>query len=322
MVQIVLIGLGAGVASALLFASIASGSPISILLFYVAPLPILLAGIGWNHLAALVAALAAAGGLGTLFGFWFFIAHLAGVGIPAYLLAYVAMLARHAPDGTLEWYPAGKLVLWTAGIAAVSTALTIPVFGSDLDSYRATVKEIFERVMRLQLGTPAGEPLKLPNGSDAGTTLDLLAIVMPPMAAAISMLTSLFNLWLAGRIARVSGKLARDWPDLSTINFPAMTPVFLLAAIALSFLASIVGVAAGMLAACLLLAYAVLGFAVMHHLTRALSARGVILGGVWLVVLVLGWPAIIVALIGLADGLLDLRKTNKPNSNLPTNRPK
>jgi hypothetical protein len=322
MVQIVLVGLGAGIASALLFASIASGSPISILLFYLAPLPILLAGIGWNHLAALIAALAAAAGLGALFGFWFFIAHFAGVGVPAYLLAYLAMLGRHAPDGTMEWYPVGKLVLWGAGIAAVSTALTIPVFGSDLDSYRATVKQIFERVMRLQLGTPAGEPLKLPNGGDVNVTLDLLAIVMPPMAAAIAMLTTLINLWLAARIARVSGRLARTWPELSEINFPAMTPVVLLAAIALSFLASIVGLAAGMLAACLLLAYAVLGFAVIHQLTRALSARGAILGGVWLVVLVLGWPVIVVALIGLADGLLDLRKTNKPNSNLPTNRPK
>jgi hypothetical protein len=321
MVQIVLIGLGAGVASALLFASIASGSPISILLFYLAPLPILLAGIGWNHLAALIAGLVAAAGLGASFGFWFFIAHLAGVGVPAYLLAYVAMLGRQTPDGALEWYPAGKLVLWTAGIAAVSTALTIPVFGSDLDSYRATVKHIFERVMRLQLGTPAGEPLRLPNGGDPNATLDLLAVVMPPVAAAIAMLTSLLNLWLAGRIARVSGRLARTWPDLSEINFPAMTPVVLLAAIALSFLASVIGIAAGMLAACLLLAYAVLGFAVIHRLTRALSARGVILGAVWLVVLVLGWPVIVVALVGLADGLLDLRKTNKPNSNLPTNRP-
>ena len=321
MVQIVFIGLGAGIASALLFASVASGSPISILLFYLAPLPILLAGIGWSHLAALIAALAAATGLGALFGFWFLIAHLAGVGVPAYLIAYVAMLGRHAPDGTIEWYPAGKLVLWTAGIAAVSTALTIPVFGSDLDSYRATVKQIFERVIRLQLGTPAGEPLKLPNGGDPAAALDLLATVMPPIAAAIAMLTSLLNLWLAGRIARVSGRLARPWPDLSAMNFPAMTPVVLLAAIALSFLASIVGVAGGMLAACLLLAYAVLGFAVIHQLTRALSARGGILGTVWLVVLVLGWPVIVVALIGLADGLLDLRKINKPNSNLPTNRP-
>jgi hypothetical protein len=321
MVQIVFIGLGAGVASALLFASVASGSPISILLFYLAPLPILLAGIGWSHLAALIAVLLAAAGLGALFGFWFFIAHLVGVGVPTYLIAYVAMLGRHAPDGTVEWYPIGKLVLWAAGIAAVSTALTIPVFGSDLDSYRATVKQIFERVIRLQLGTPAGEPLKFPNGGDPAAALNLLATVMPPVAAAVAMLTGLFNLWLAGRIARVSGRLARPWPDLSAMSFPAMTPVALLAAIALSFLASIVGVAAGMLAACLLLAYAVLGFVVIHQLTRPLAARSVILGAVWLVVLSLGWPAIVVALIGLADGLLDLRKTNKPNPHLPTNKP-
>jgi len=134
------------------------------------------------------------------------------------------------------------------------------------------------------------------------------------------MLTTLFNLWLAGRIARMSGRLARAWPDLSEIHFPAMTPVVLLVAIALSFLASIVGVAAAMFAACLLVAYTILGFAVIHQLTRPLAARGVILSGVWLIVLVLGWPAIIVALVGLADGLFDLRKAGGPNSNLPPNK--
>jgi len=320
MTRILFIGLGGGLASALLFASIASGSALSVLLFYLSALPILLAGVGWNHLAALIATASAAAGLGIVFGFWFFIAHVAGVGVPAYLLAYVAMLARASPDGSLEWYPPGKLVLWTAGLAAASTALTIPVFGTDLDSYRATVKQIFERVLRLQLATPAGEPLRLPSGADAGVTLDVLATVMPPMAAAISMLVSLFNLWLAGRIVRLSGRLARPWPVVSEMHFPTMTPVVLLAAIALSFLASIVGVAAGMLAACLLLAYTMLGFAVLHQLTRALAARGAILGAVWLVVMLLGWPAIVLALIGLADGLFDLRKLAKPNSKLPPNR--
>ena len=318
MVQIVLIGLGAGFTSALMFASIAAGSPVSILLFYLAPLPILLAGIGWSHVAALIAAILAAAGLGAAFGFWFFLAHLVGIGIPAYLLAYVAMLARHEPDGTLEWYPVGKLVLWTAGIAAASTALTIPAFGTDLETYRATVKQIFERVIRLQLGTPASEPLKLPNGGDANTVLDVLATVMPPVAATIAMLTTLFNLWLAGRIARMSGRLVRTWPDISEMSFPAMTPVVLLAAIALSFLASIVGVAAGMFAACFLLAYIILGFAIIHQLTRPITSRGIILSAVWLGVLVLGWPAIIVALIGLVDGLFNLRKTH---ANLPNNKP-
>jgi Predicted membrane protein (DUF2232) len=321
MMQIVLIGLSAGVVSAFLFAAIASGSLLSILLFYVAPLPILLAGIGWSHLAALIGAIGAATGLGLAFGFWFFVAHLAGIGVPAYLLAYATMLARPSPGGALEWYPAGKLVLWTAGIAAVSTALTIPVFGSDLDSYRATVKQIFERLLRLQLGTPAGAPLQLPKGGDVNATLDLLATVMPPMAAVVSMLTGLFNLWLAARITRAAGRLRRTWPDLSAMSFPPMMPMVLLAAIALSFLPSVIGIAGSMLAACLLLAYVCLGFAVLHCLTRNLSARGVILGGAWLFVIVAGWPALIIALIGLADGLLDLRKINKPDSNLPTHRP-
>ena len=57
MVQIFLIGIAAGAASALLFASVASGSLISILLFYLAPLPILIAAVGWSHLAGLVAAI-------------------------------------------------------------------------------------------------------------------------------------------------------------------------------------------------------------------------------------------------------------------------
>ena len=51
MMQVFLIGIGAGAATALLFASVASGSPLSVLLFYLAPLPILMAALGWSHWA-------------------------------------------------------------------------------------------------------------------------------------------------------------------------------------------------------------------------------------------------------------------------------
>ena len=64
MMQIAFIGIGAGVAAALLFASVTSGSWLSILLFYLAPLPILIAGLGWSHWAALIAALPARSALG------------------------------------------------------------------------------------------------------------------------------------------------------------------------------------------------------------------------------------------------------------------
>ena len=46
MIAIVLIGLAAGCASALMFASIISGALISLLLFYLAPLPLMVAALG------------------------------------------------------------------------------------------------------------------------------------------------------------------------------------------------------------------------------------------------------------------------------------
>jgi len=117
MTQILLIGLGAGAVAALLFASVASGAPLSLLLAHLAPLPILIVALGWNHWAGLTAALSAAAGLGAVIGFPLFLGFLIGVGMPAWWLGYLALLARPSANGagaSLEWYPVGRLVLWAA----------------------------------------------------------------------------------------------------------------------------------------------------------------------------------------------------------------
>ena len=85
-------------------------------LFYLAPLPILIAAMGWSHWAALIAALVASSGLAAVFGGFFFLTFLAGVALPAWWLGYLALLARPVATATggLEWYPAGHLVFWAA----------------------------------------------------------------------------------------------------------------------------------------------------------------------------------------------------------------
>src|SRR5690349_24107655 len=98
MMNLVLIGIGAGAAAALLFASVTSGTLLSIPLFYLAPLPIMIAGLGWSHWAALTAAVAGAAALGLVFGAVLLFAFLAGAGVPGWALGYLAMLAR--PRGT------------------------------------------------------------------------------------------------------------------------------------------------------------------------------------------------------------------------------
>jgi hypothetical protein len=309
--QTILVGLGAGIASALLFIALASGSGLALALFYFAPLPVMLAGLGWNHFAALLATLTAAGGIGIGAGFWFAIAYLAGIGVPAYTLIYLAMLARPSAGG-MEWFPPGRIVTAAAVLATIAMALTVPVFGTDIDSYREGIKEIFGRVLRAQFDIPEGKPLVLPNGANPERTLDVLTYIMPPLASAVSMVTLLANMYLAGRVARASGRLSRPWPDLSQTTLPFSTPLLLLAAFALSFLHSIAGLAGGVLATCLLIAYAIAGLAVLHAVTRGNAFRGLILGAAWTLLIVLGWPIVLLALLGLADGLLNLRGRSGP----------
>jgi hypothetical protein len=137
------------------------------------------------------------------------------------------------------------------------------------------------------------------------------------------MITSLANLWLAGRIARASGRLRRPWPEITAMTFPHSTPLVFIAAILGSFLPGLVGLIASILSAVLFVAYAILGFCVIHGATRALAVRGPVLAAVWISVLFFAWPLLLIAIVGLADGFMNFRARFAPPAppNLPTHKP-
>jgi len=307
MTQILLIGLGAGAASALLFATVASGSWLSVFLFYVSPLPIMIAALGWSHLAGLVAAISAAVALAAIFGWVFLIAFLAGTGLPAWWLSYLAMLARPAaiaagPQAPLEWYPPGRLILWAAGFASLVVMVGILTLGTDFEGFRTSFREALERMVRVN--PPPGAP----SGRDTSDSiLDLLVIAIPPAAAVLATITNVLNLWLAGKVVRFSGRLARPWPDLAAIDFPRSTGIVFLVAAALTFAGGLVGYFATIASAALIVAYGMLGLAVVHAITRGIRHRGLTIGVTYLAILIFGWPVFGLCLLGIADQILNLR---------------
>jgi hypothetical protein len=307
-----LVGLGAGLCSALLFASLLSGSALSILLFCLVPLPIMIATLGWSPWAGFVAVAAAATTLALAINPFLAIGFPLSVGLPAWWLGYLALLARPAgPNGELEWYPIGRLVLWAAFLSALVTLIGLAQFGSTQAGIEQSLRTAFERMLRMQLATPADGPLLVPNIDNPQHLIDTLVRVLPPAAAALTTITQILNLWLAGRIVKISGRLRRPWPDIAATRLPAAAMAALALAGAGAFLPGLFGMAAALPAASLLVAFAALGFAVMHGVTRHLQGRTAILIGLYTGFALLGWsgwPILVMALLGLVDAAVDLRR--------------
>ena len=123
----------------------------------------------------------------------------------------------------------------------------------------------------------------------------------------VATITSLLNLWLAARVVKFSGRLARPFPQLSAMTFPPMLAGALAVAIGLSFVDGMLGIVAGVASASLLLAYGVLGFAVLHALTERMNMRWLVLGLAYAAVILIGWPLLVLCLLGLADAVVGVR---------------
>src|SRR5882724_1156353 len=244
MLHIVLVGLGAGAAAALLFASVVSGSIAAIFLFYLAPLPILIAALGWSHVAGLIAAASATAAVSLVSGHFFLAVPVIAFG--AWWLGYLALLARPAVNGgggALQWYPVGRLVLWAAVIGTLVVAAAVPNFGTDQETLQSGLRKTYERLLNDK------------------ALIDMLVVAVPPAAAVFSTITNLVNLWLAARVVSISGRLTRPWPELAALSLPVSTAGLLTAAIAGSFLPDLLGILSGAFAASLLMAFAILGLA-------------------------------------------------------------
>jgi hypothetical protein len=311
MVQNILIGIGAGAASALLSVASVFGPPSAVLLVIFAGLPIMIAAIGWSHRSALLAIAVAGAVMLALFNFKVAIAMMLTVGVPAWWLGYLALLARSEPDGRLEWYPVGGLVFWAALLGGATVALALPFYGLDQETLQKSLRTVIERAVRLRSDTGLDGPLVLPGVSDPAATIDFFVFIAPFMSAMASTMVNFLNLWLAGLVVRISGRLKRPWPDIPAMAFPRYAFAVAAIALAASFVPDIVGIFAGIFATVTLIAYGTLGLAVLHAVTRGMKNRSFILSSFYFALLLLsmrqGWPIMLLSLIGLADAAFNLR---------------
>ncbi|PLX33043.1 MAG: hypothetical protein C0605_17000 [Hyphomicrobiales bacterium] len=305
MAYLLLIGCGAGAVSGLLFASLATGSMPGVLLYLLAPLPLLLAGLGWGSLSGAAAALTATVLVGILLNAKLAFLMLISVVLPAAWLGRLALLSRRGASGEAEFYPPGRLVIWTGLIGAgLACAMLLYANLADLALKAAIQEQITQILNAVIAASPSGQA---PDAAQVKALAGRLSVLVLPGWAQLWMIAMLINLWAAGRILRIAGQLRRNWPDIPALDFPARYHFVLPAAMALAFVPGLMGDMALPVAATGLMAYGLMGLAIMHQISRYRDSRPFILTGIYTAIFLLSWPLLILAVIAMGEPVFKLR---------------
>lgn len=308
-----IVGIGAGLVSALLFTVVITGSPLALLLSYVAPLPVFIAALGWNHRAGLVAVAAGTLAVAVVLKLPLGLAFAIGAALPAWWIAYLALLARDDGQGGGEWYPLGRLLVWIAAVATLVTVGGGLAISTDFETYRSVMTRGLQFVLTSREGV--GPMVHLPAGVDAGELAARLAALVPAAAGASFVPMIVANLWLAAKAVQVSGRLPRPWPFIPATRLPAKAVAGLFGGVLLSFAGGFVGLAGAALSGALIAAFGLAGLAAVHDLSRGKPWRAPTLFAVYLalvIMLITVFPFL--ALLGIADALIDLRRRKPPAS--------
>jgi len=301
-----LIALGGGALSALCYGAAAIGTVGGLLLMLSSQLPLFLVGLNQGARGAL-----AAGGSGVLLTI--VLAGLMAAGnyaivdaLPAFLLVRQAALRRRHPDGSIEWFPPGPIMVWLSLYAGLAFLAFMLLFAGSEGGLEGALRRSFAEIEDAIGFSPASP--------DAERMLDALVAIMPGLGASSWLLVTAANAALAQGVLVRLGHQLRPSPALVSYALPGWLAGAVAATAAAGLLLSgNLGFVGTNL--CLILAtpYFFSGLAVIHALAARNGARLGVLVLLYvtlgLVILVLSWIAVLaMAALGLVDQIVGLRR--------------
>jgi hypothetical protein len=281
------------------------------MLFYVAPLPILIASLGWNHRTGLIGAAVGGAALALVVHPAVGLAFAVVSALPAWWLAYLALLGRAAPDGTTEWYPIGRLLLWIAATAALMTVVgALGIGNGDYETYRQVLTELAEAIVRMMTRTAPDAPLPPTlGGIPIGEAVSGMVTGMPLLFASSFAMILTLNMLLAAKAVVISQRLPRPWPFIPAASMPRTALWVFVAGIVLAFAPGFVSIAGYALAGALAVAWALQGLALLHDVSRGRPGRMGLLVGAYILLVFVGHGFLpLLAVAGLADTAIGLRR--------------
>jgi hypothetical protein len=291
-----------GATGAGLYLAILSDAPGALILAYLAQLPLFAAGLWAGTVAAAVAGVVASV-LVAIVGGWATTALFAGLyAAPVVLLVRQALLARPLAAGSYEWYPAGLLTAWLAGLGLLVLAAVMLFLGGP----HAIATRLDAMLAPLLDRLPDEAPF-----AKAGVAL--FAFVVPGCVAASWMAMTAGNAILAQGVLARFGKAWRPSPDLASLSLPWWLSGLLAAAVVLALFGGGAGFVGVNLLVTLSVPFCLAGLAVVHTAVRRSRHPQLPLVLFYVAAGLFGWPLLLTAVLGALDAPLGLRRRLAPS---------
>jgi hypothetical protein len=298
----VAVAIACGVAGGVLYLAVDIARPGALILVYMTQLPLFLTGLWFGTGAAALAGLTGSALLLAASKLLDAALFAAVNAVPVVLLVRQALLARVRSDGTVVWYPPGLLTAWLTGLALAGLGGALLLFGGP-QGLHATLQSVVSQVLDRLARRP------LPNRDEVA---DALALLIPGIVAASWMVMAVINAALAQGVLARFGANWRPTPDLARLGLPLWVPLALgLAAAATIFGGPFRFLGINMIIA-LLVPFCLAGLAVLHTAARRLSNPAMALVCFYTVAAMFGWPFLVIALLGLLESWLGLRRRLAP----------
>jgi len=303
----IIFALGSGALSAVFYASALTGASGGMIFMFLVQLPLFLVGLsreqGWRGAAL-------AGGVGTLAvalaaGAWGAGNYAIAEAVPAIVLVRQAGLSRSQADGRIEWYPAGRLLVWLS-LYAAAVLLAFMLY------YLNTEGGLEGELQRGMVAFFRGLEVNLP--PQAERLLDALVGIMPGLGGATWLLITAGNAALAQALLQRFGHNLRPGVELASLALPWWLTLAVAVTAAAGLLASDgVSFAARNLCFVLTVPYFFGGLACLHLLARRWGAGPRMMGPLYMVLAIaiffLTWLAVMaIAALGLIDQVAGLRR--------------
>ncbi len=295
--------IGAGALSGLMYASPTMGHTFSLIFVFFAPLPLFAAGLGFgvtSAIVAIVAGIVSSAVVGGPFDIPFGApGYVVVEGVPAAVLVRQALLSRQE-GGAAVWYPPGHLLTWLVGLAAVYflvAALALSATSGGLvGALEASLASWMERAQETGLA------------ADAAEMIEFMAGRLPAAAAIGWVFCVSVNMALAQAILVRRRRNRRPSPVFSTIDVPFVVMFPFVATLALAFVPGTLGFIGLTLAVIISIPYFLVGLAVLHTASRSWPMREIILGGVYILTIVVFWFLVALTTLGFVEHWLRLRR--------------